>query len=381
MVHDIPSARPEVNASAVGAAQWTPAVVFVSPTYFAPESVIGGGERYAEELSRAMSERTSVRFVSFGPKEFRERVSDRFERIVLKSWTRDKITPFSPLLWRELLWADVVHSFQYFTTSTFMSALFGRLRGIPVFVSDLGGGGWTPAYHIDQSRWISAHLPISQYAARGLPGANRRHQVILGGVELARYPLRSPLEHDGSVVFLGRILRHKGIHHLINAVPQGMVLRIIGPAGDADYLQELIKLSDGKAVEFLHGLDDLAVGGYLRTAMALVHPTPTDAVGNAGVNELLGLAVLEAMASGCPVVVSDAASLPELIEPEVSGLIVEPNNPAAISSALRRLQTDAGLWARLALAGRRRVEAEFTWARTVERCFAAYRAAATHVRP
>jgi len=40
-----------------------PLVVHVSPTYFAPESVIGGGERYAEELARAMSDRIPVRFV------------------------------------------------------------------------------------------------------------------------------------------------------------------------------------------------------------------------------------------------------------------------------------------------------------------------------
>lgn len=380
MVHHFPASRSQVSGAIAAESRWTPTVVHVSPTYFAPESVIGGGERYAEELSRAMSERTPVRFVSFGPRAFRERVGDRYDRVILKNWTRDKMTPFSPLLWRELCRADVVHCFQYFTTSTFLSSLFGRLRGIPVFVSDLGGGGWTPAYHIDQSRWISAHLPISYYASQRLAGANRRYHVILGGVELARYPLRSPLGHDGSVVFLGRILRHKGVHHLINAMPNETVLRVIGPVVDTGYLQELIRLAEGKMVEFLHDLDDLAVGGYLRTAMALVHPTPTDASGNAGASELLGLAVLEAMASGCPVVVSDAASLPELIEPEVSGIMVEPNSPAAIANAIRRLRTDAGLWARLALAGRRRVEAEFTWARTVERCFSAYRAAVTSAR-
>ena len=110
--------------------------------------------------------------------------------------------------------------------------------------------------------------------------------------------------------------------------------------------------------------------------MALVHPTPTDANGNAGASELLGLAVLEAMASGCPVIISNTASLPELIEPEVSGIAIEPNDSAAIASALARLRGDAELWARLALSGRRRVEADFTWTRTVERCFAAYRTAA-----
>lgn len=369
-----------MNAPSAAELRWAPVVVYVSPTYFAPESVIGGGERYAEELSRAMSERTQVRFISFGPQAFRERVTDRYDRVILKNWTRDKMTPFSPLLLRELRRADVVHCFQYFTTSTFMSSLFGRFRGIPVFVSDLGGGGWTPAYHIDQSQWISAHLPISRYASRRLAGVNQRRHVIFGGVDLARYPLRNPLGHDGSVVFLGRILRHKGVHHLVNAMPKEMVLRVIGPVEDPDYLRELTRLAEGKRVDFLHGLDHLAIGGYLRTAMALVHPTPTDSSGDAGASELLCLAVLEAMASGCPVVVSNAASLPELVEREISGIIVEPNSPAAIACAITRLRADAVLWARLALAGRQRVAAEFTWARTVERCFSAYRAAETSAR-
>src|SRR6185436_21147910 len=121
-----------------------PDVVHVSPTYFAPESVIGGGERYAEELSRAMAERVTVRFVSFGASAFRDRVNERYERVILKSWTRDKMTPFAPLLWRELRGARVVHCYQLNTLSTFLAVLFSRLRGVPAFVSDLGGGGWTP---------------------------------------------------------------------------------------------------------------------------------------------------------------------------------------------------------------------------------------------
>lgn len=351
---------------------WGPAVVHVSPTYFSPESVIGGGERYAEELSRSMSDRIPVRFVSFGPGAFRERVSGRYERVILKSWTRDKMTPFSPHLWRELRGARVIHCYQLNTLPTFLAAAFARLGRVPVFVSDLGGGGWTPGYHFNIGRWLSGHLPISKYAAQCLPSGHASAGVIYGGVDLGKYPPRDRLYHDGTVVFLGRILPHKGIHHLIEGLPEECPLRVIGPIGSADYLDRLKLLAVGKKVEFLHGLPDSEVADQLRRAAVLVHPTPTDSAGNAGANELLGLAVLEAMASNCAVIVSNAASLPELVIDEESGLVIPPNDPGAIRNAIQRVINSPGFWEKLAIEGRKRVEKEFVWSRVVDRCMCAY---------
>lgn len=350
-------------------------VCHVTPTWFSSESLLGGAERFAEELARAMAERVEVKLVSFGRREFRDRPVPRLERVVLRSHTRDLMTPFSPALFRELRGADVIHCHQYFTLPTFLSALSGRLRRTPVFVSDLGGGGWTPGYQIDQSRWIAAHLPISEYAARSLHGRNHRHRVIWGGVDLARYPARPASEHNGSVVFLGRLKQHKGVHFLIEGLPPGVPLHVVGPEIDPPYAERLRELARGRDVRFHGALPDDAVVDLLGRAMALVHPTPVDAAGSAGANELFGLALVEAMARGCPVIASDAASLPEIVEPEVSGLLVPPNAPQAIGRAIERLRSDAESWRRLSAGARRRVERSFTWERVVERCLEAYGAA------
>ena len=350
-------------------------VVHVSPTYFSPESVLGGGERFAEELARAMAGKpgvTEVKLVSFGPRALRERPEPGYERVILKSWTRDPMTPFSPGLWRELAGADVIHCHQLFVLPTFLAALSGRLRGSRVFVSDLGGGGWTPGYQIDATRWIAAHLPISEYAARSLPGRNRRHRVIWGGVDLERYPLRPEPVHDGSVVFLGRVLPHKGIHVLIEGLPPGVPLDVLGPVTDAAYLERLRRLAAGKEVRFQGALSDGDVIGRLGRAMALVHPTPVDERGSAGSNELFGLALVEAMARGCPGIASDPSSLPEIVTPEVNGLLVPPNRPEAIREAILRLWEDKDLWVRLSAGARRTVEEKFTWDRVVNRCLEAY---------
>lgn len=363
-----------MTADSAENAQSAPFVAHVSPTYFAPESFVGGGERYAEELSRAMADLVPVRFISFGPRAFRQRVGARYERVILRSWTRDKMTPFSPRLWTELGGASVVHCYQLNTLSTFLAALFARLRGVPAFVTDLGGGGWTPGYHIDPGRWIDGHLPISAYASRLLPSGAQAAQVIYGGVDLQKYPPRPAPRHDGTVVFLGRILPHKGIHALIEGLPRDRRLKIVGPAGDASYLERLRRLAAGKQVTFVHDASDADVGSLLREAAVLVHPTPTDADGTAGVRELLGLSVLEAMASGCVVVVSDAASLPELIEDGRSGLLVPPNDPGAIHRSIQSVLSDLSLWQRLSSGARLRIEERFLWCSAVTRCLDAYAA-------
>jgi len=340
-------------------------ICFVSPTYFAPESFIGGGERYAEELARATSELGDVKLVTFGSRPQHQRVTSTFERVILRSWTRDKMTPFSPYLFRELRGAEVVHCFQYYTLPTFLAAWWGHRHGAKVFVTDLGGGGWTPGYQIDQSRWISAHLPLSQYAARSLPGRPLPVHVIYGGVDLDRYTIRPTLEHDGSVVFLGRILPHKGVHFLIEGLPEDLPLHVIGPPADAAYLERLRTLAADKPVHFHHDLADEQVIQILQRAMALVHPTPVDENGHAGAHELLGLAVLEAMACGCVPVLSKTASLPELIEDEGSGVLVEPNRPAGIHSALRALRDDPTHWREISRRAHERA-CSFTWERTAQ---------------
>jgi glycosyltransferase involved in cell wall biosynthesis len=347
-------------------------ICHVTPTYFAPESVVGGGERFVEELALAMARRAEVKLVSFGRRAFRERVSPTYERVILRNWSPHQMVPFSPRLKRELRGADVVHCHQYFVLPTFLAALFGHRQGSRVFVSDLGGGALTPGFHFDQSRWITGYLPISEYAARALPGRPRPTRVIYCGVDLDRYPARAVRSHDGSAVFLGRILPHKGIHVLVAGLPPGMTLHIIGSELDPAYLEHLRDLAAGRDVRFHLGLSDAAVTAILERAMALVHPTPVDATGSAGANELFGLALIEAMACGCPVIASRAASLPEIVEHEQNGLLVAPNDPAAIGRALLRLHDEPGLWPRLASAARRRVAESFTWDHVVERCIASY---------
>jgi glycosyltransferase involved in cell wall biosynthesis len=69
--------------------------------------------------------------------------------------------------------------------------------------------------------------------------------------------------------------------------------------------------------------------------------------------------LVEAMAAGAPVVATSVSGIPELIAHEVNGLLVEPDDPAALADALVRVHRDRALARRIAAAGRRTVQERF----------------------
>jgi glycosyltransferase involved in cell wall biosynthesis len=87
-------------------------------------------------------------------------------------------------------------------------------------------------------------------------------------------------------------------------------------------------------------------------------------------HESFGVAVVEAMACGVPVVVSDAGGLPEVVVAGESGLVVPRDDPAALAAALQNLIDDAPLRQRLGQAGRARAKAEYAWPDCVSRMLA-----------
>jgi glycosyltransferase involved in cell wall biosynthesis len=90
------------------------------------------------------------------------------------------------------------------------------------------------------------------------------------------------------------------------------------------------------------------------------------------VSELLGLSILEAMASGTPVVASRVGGVPEIVVDGETGFLVPPGDVAALHDALARVLSDAALAQRLGANARALVLERFTWQRVAERCLEAY---------
>jgi starch synthase len=96
------------------------------------------------------------------------------------------------------------------------------------------------------------------------------------------------------------------------------------------------------------------------------------------VPELLGQTLLEGMACEAPAVCTRVASLPEVVEDGVSGIVVPPNEPSALGETLAWLHRHPQDGAAMGRAGRRRVLDRFTWPVVVHRCLDAYRGAWVH---
>ena len=84
-------------------------------------------------------------------------------------------------------------------------------------------------------------------------------------------------------------------------------------------------------------------------------------------SEGFGMVAIESLAAGTPLIVTRAGALPEIVRHGVEGLIVEPRDPAGLADAMIRLGRDAGLRARMAGNGVRRVREDFSVRAMVDR--------------
>lgn len=351
-------------------------VAHLVPALFGQAGVVGGAERYVHELARHMAERVETTLVTFGDRERRATDGPLAIHVLPTAWhVRGQHS--NPMAWgaiRDVCRHDVVHCHQQHILATTVAALTARLRGRRVFCSDLGGGGWDLSAYVSTDRLFHGHLHISKYSRHvfghdDLPTA----RVIYGGVDTERF---SPgtAARDIECLFVGRLLPHKGVDVVVEAVPADMTTWIVGPAPDQRYLDDLQALARGKRVRFVHDAGDEALTSFYRRARVVVLPSLyRDRYGaETRVPELLGQALLEGMASGAATICTDVASLPEIVVDGVTGRVVPPNDVGAMRSALCALRGDSAEASRMGQAGRDRALQRFTWQSVVDRCLDAY---------
>lgn len=355
-----------------------PAVVHLVPAPFsATEGVIGGAERYVLELARHMAADVPTTLVTFGPDDRREMCDDLHVTIIGRPWyvRGQRNNPVSLRLFAALRHATVVHCHQQYVVASSLAAAYARITGRRVFVTDLGGGGWDISSYWSTDSWYHGHLHISQYSRWVYGHAHdARAHVISGGVDTEKFSPDPGAPRGEAALFVGRILPHKGISYLIQGLPVGLGLDIIGHAGDERYLGELRRIASGKPVTFCHDADEAALVRAYRRALCVVLPSVYRTVEGheTRVPELLGQTLLEGMACGIPAICTDVASMPEVVEHGVTGFVVPPNDPVALGERLRWLQEHPDEARAMGSAGRRRVLEHFTWPAVVRRCLEIY---------
>jgi glycosyltransferase involved in cell wall biosynthesis len=273
--------------------------------------------------------------------------------------------------------ADVIHTHHMRSAPSRVAALAARARRQRAVVSDhgLSGGNWWGLL----PRLFDRFLVDSAYSARELGTPPERTRVIYGGADPQRYRPDPSLSREG-VLFVGRLTPHKGVDRLITALPANARLRIAGTSGhdntvpERDYPNLLRRLAAGRDVEFLGAVHDDDLPELYRRAAVLVLPSVerTCYGREIRVSELLGLVLLEAMASGTPVIASRLGGLTEVVHDGVTGFLVEPGNVAELHDRLAQILADPGLAARLGANARDLILDRFTWRACADRCLAAY---------
>jgi glycosyltransferase involved in cell wall biosynthesis len=161
---------------------------------------------------------------------------------------------------------------------------------------------------------------------------------------------------------VARLTRQKGVDVAVRALaqlPGDTVLVVLGEGPERVALEALAgELGVERRVFLLGRVPDVAA--WLRRASALVHPARWEG---------FGLGVLEAMLAGLPVVASSVSSLPELVLDGETGLLVPPDDPGALASAVAQALERPELGA----AGQQRARTEFSVARMADRTAALYR--------
>ncbi|CAN5815974.1 colanic acid biosynthesis glycosyltransferase WcaL [soil metagenome] len=217
-------------------------------------------------------------------------------------------------------------------------------------------------------------LPISEYwkerlIEHGCP--EDRIVVHHMGVDCERFAF-APRGMDPAqpirLLSVCRLVEKKGIEYALRAVARvlegspgasapDLEYTVVGSGPLRPHLESVVdELGISDSVRFVGSRPSDAVAKLMASAHVFLAPSVTAADGN---KEGIPVAIMEAMATGLPVLSSRHSGIPELVQHDVTGLLADERDVAGLAAGLARLVGDSGLYARLADAGRTRVEEEF----------------------
>ena len=212
-----------------------------------------------------------------------------------------------------------------------------------------------------------------------------RVEVVPYGVDSSRFKpdarqrgtLRSAIgvKDDELLIFAaGRLVRKKGFEYLIDAMstlpPQLPAMLAIAGGGDLEAeLTRRAKQWAGARVKMLGNVTQDVVAGYLAAADIVVVPSVRDEAGNV---DGLPNVVLEALASGTPLITTTAGGIGAVVSHDGTAFVVPERDSTAIGAGIAALAGDPERRARLGTAGRALVDQQFGWMRTAQRLEAAY---------
>ena len=210
---------------------------------------------------------------------------------------------------------------------------------------------------------IAVSPPVAEELRAAYPGQAGKISAVPFGIDTSRF--RSGKAGMGkSILFIGRLIEWKGAHHLIECLPEVLAaepdarLRIVGSGPMEPELRRIAKERGVEgSVEFMGRVPHGNLHRIIQESAVLAHPATEK-----GGKETLGVALLEAMACGLPVVGAKSGAIPYVLESGKAGILVEPEQPGELAKAIIRVLGDGKLRNELSRRARARAE-QFSWGR------------------
>lgn len=262
----------------------------------------------------------------------------------------------------------VIDNFVYFAICRRLVAirLVTSVHGRDAFYREQPLEKYSRAFKFVASASDLVVLPSDAYRRKFLqafPHLQERTIFIHNGIDPGRFNAPAQVNHglNRYILCIAELQEYKAIDILLRAAQQLLTdddsLTLV-LAGDGPLRRDLESLSSSLGIRhrtmFLGTQGASEIVTLLRGCEVMVLPSRM---------EPFGIVLIEAMACKAPVVATNVGGIPEIIQHEVSGILVEPENPGALSAAIRRVLTDADLRKELVENGYSRVMDRFYAAR------------------
>jgi len=218
---------------------------------------------------------------------------------------------------------------------------------------------------------IAVSSPAVDFISQYFKG---NYEIIPNGIDLSRFEQEVaslPQYSDGklNLLFVGRFTeRRKGLKYLLRAfnyvkreIPQARLI-IVGKGETKGYRRYLLR-NGIKDVVFTGFVSDEDLPRYYRSSQIFCAPSTG--------GESFGIVLLEAMASGLPVVASDIPGYASVLDHDKQGVLVEPRNSEALAMSLIHLLADATRREAMGRAGQQKA-AEYSWQKVSQRVLEFY---------
>jgi len=344
-------------------------IAYLTPLYFDERSCLGGGERYPLNLARGVVESSrgaySVELVSYGDAPRCQVLCPGVTLRVLRASNRprERLDVVSWELPEAIAQADLVHVHAAFTRASEMGILIAKQQRKPICITDHGALTSILGLSLGSLDLADRIICYSDFGASLYHGSLYDTQtpivVIKGGVDADFFAPPTERPSRDRVLYVGRLLPHKGIDQLITALPPDLPLTICGQAYHDEYFRHLQSLATGKPVEFVTDADDVAIRALYARAWVTVLPSVyRDCYGHVyQAPELMGFTLLESMSCATPAIASRVGAMPEFILEGETGFIYDHLDELA--SRLRFLADNSSVVEQLGLQARHAVERDY----------------------